>query len=265
MKGAERIEAIRAALVDKMSLPINKQYENLRTCPELRNIPDDKFPQSVVVIPDGNRRYANAHHTSTEAGHQAGADKVVDLLNAFADTPVKSVTIWGFSSDNWNRDPKEIDAIMKIMDRTAKTVLPDLMKRNGKLIHLGRTDRIPLFLLHTIKDAECKTEKNTGQVVGLAIDFGGEDQEERILEQGRHNMVLKRSELRDGKGLIKPADLLIRTGEEPDGLIHTSDIGWLNGKPTVIKTYTKSFPELTRKDVAHAIHAFALRQRRQGK
>lgn len=265
MKGAERIGAIRAAVADKVLSPINGKYENLRKCPELRNIPDDKFPESVVIIPDGNRRYAKSHHQSAEAGHQAGADKVVDLLNAFANLPIASVVVWGFSSDNWNRDPKEIDAIMKIMDRTAKTVLPDLMKRNGRLIHLGRTDRIPLFLLHTIKDAECKTEKNTGQVVGLAIDFGGEDQEERILEKGRHNMVLKRSELQDGNGLIKPADLLIRTGEEPDGLIHTSDIGWLNGKPTMIRPFTKSFPELTRKDVACAIQSFAQRQRRQGK
>lgn len=252
------------ALAERVLHPFSKPYEDMRNCVELRRIPDSKFPQAVAVIPDGNRRYAKLSGQSTEAGHQAGANKVVDLLNAFADLPVSSVVVWGFSTDNWNRPKREINAIMGIMGKTAELVLPDLMERNGRLVHLGRTDRIPIELVKTIKNAEIKTQKNTGQIVGLAIDFGGEDQIERMLKSGRNNPDASVHNLRDGYGLIKPADLVIRTGEENDGLVHTSDIGWLNGKPTLIKAYSKSFPELTRQDVALAIRAFAMRQRRQG-
>lgn len=244
--------------------PFKDPYADMLNCPELRGIPSERYPQTVVIIPDGNRRYAKSLHRPTEDGHQAGANKVVELLDAFADLPVRSVIIWGFSSDNWRRDSKEVDAIMKIMDATAKAVLPNLMERNGKLIHLGRKDRIPSYLLHTIVDAEAKTKSNSGQIVGLAVDFSGEDQEERILQNGRVYTNRTREQLKDGAGIIKPADLLLRTGEEDDGLVHTSGIGWLDGAPTMIWTTPKSFPLLKRRDVAKAIRNYASRQRRLG-
>lgn len=240
-------------------------YNNIRTCPELRSIPDYKFPKRITVVPDGNRRFARKRHMEVSDGHQKGADKVVELLKAFAGLPIEQVMVWGFSSDNWDRDSREIDAIMRIMDQTAKDMLPDLMERGGRLIHLGRADRIPSYLRETLEEVESKTRFNTGQIVALGIDFGGDDQVNRMLAAKIINPDLDQEQLRDGGGLIKPAELLIRTGEENDGLIHTSDIGWINGKPTLIASHTKSFPALTRADVAADIRKFAMRQRRMGK
>lgn len=240
-------------------------YSNMRTCPELRSIPDNKFPENVAIIPDGNRRFARRQNIPIEIGHQQGADNVVDKLRAFADLPIKGVTVWGFSTDNWNRDEREIDAIMHILDRTAHDILPELMERNGRLIHLGRWDRIPTHLADTLKNAVQKTKLNKGQIVALAIDFGGHDQVDRMLAAKVINPDLTQEQLRDGGGDVKPADLLIRTGEDDGGLVHTSDIGWLVGKPTLIATHTKSFPALTRQDIAQDLRQFALTQRRLGK
>lgn len=251
-------------VAERLIHPRTDLYRDMSKCPELRGIPADKYPKTVAIIPDGNRRFASFKHMSILEGHELGANKVIDLVDAFSTLPIDTLIIWGFSTDNWNRNPDEITNIMAIMKNAAERVLPDLMDKNGRLIHLGRTTEIPTDLLATLMDAEQKTAKNIGQKVVLAIDFGGTDQVGRMINKARENPDATPESLRDGHGLIKPADLLIRTGEYNTGLFHTSDIGWINGKPTLIQPFTKSFPELTRQDVARAIWRFAHTPRSQG-
>src|SRR5262249_11810173 len=107
---------------------------------------------------------------------------------------------------------------------------------------------------------------DTGQIIALAIDFGGEDQEIRLLESAKK---IKKEEnitselvwkIRDGKGVIRSADLLIRTsGEE-----RTSDIGWLNGAQTELVFIKKLYPDVTTWDIAQAILNYSKRERRFG-
>ncbi len=234
--------------------------------PELKSIPAEQFPEFIFIIPDGNRRYAKELGHPVIWGHKKGFDKIIEILRAVRPLPVKIMGFWGFSSDNWKRNEIEIKGLMGIFELMLTKYLPELHENNCRFIHLGRKDRLPKKLVDRITAAEEKTKNNTGQIVVAALDFGGEDQMLRMLEKVKtldKNTQLTPElmhSLRDGNGVIPSADLFIRTSE-----IRTSDVGWLNGKNTVLyflpKTY---FPAITLKDIVDGINFFVHTQRRQG-
>lgn len=234
--------------------------------PQLKNIPADKFPGFLFIIPDGNRRYAKEKGQPALWGHKKGFDVMIKLLRMLRYTPVKIVGFWGFSSDNWQRNEKEIEGLMGIFELMMSKHLGELMENNAKLVHIGRKDRLPKRLVDKIKDAEEKTKNNTGQILVIALDFGGDDQMIRMVEKAKKldkNTVVTPEvlySLRDGGGLIPPTDLIIRTSE-----IRTSDVGWLNGKPTVLYFIPgKYFPQMDESDVFKGIEFFVNTKRRQG-
>lgn len=243
-----------------------RKQEILEEFPKLKSIPDDKFPQHIFIIPDGNRRYAKKHGKPAFWGHQAGFKVALNLLRYFRPLPIKAVTLWGFASDNWKRDEKEINNLMRIFGLIIDKYLDELMENNSRFIHLGRKDRMPKKLIEKFEMAETKTKENSGQIICLAVDFGGEDQNVRMIEKARKLPEKENIDeaniwkLRDSHGLVKSADLIFRTSET-----RTSDVGWLNGKHSVLYFLTnKFFPEISEADLAEAIVYFANTKRNEG-
>ncbi|MDP3726745.1 MAG: polyprenyl diphosphate synthase [bacterium] len=234
--------------------------------PQLKEIPQGGFPNHVLIIPDGNRRFAKASLQNVLFGHQQGMEVVTEILRDLRDLPIPFVTLWAFSADNWKRPQEEVGGLMLLLERGLKARTAELMENNVRVIHLGRKDRITEGLLTAIQDTETRTANNTGQSLCLAIDFGGEDQELRMFKAAKmippdvprtYELI---HQLRDGGGLIPPADLLVRTSER-----RTSDIGWLNGARTELYFIAdKFFPEITTADIIDAICYFSTRQRRLG-
>lgn len=234
--------------------------------PQLKEVPQGGFPNHVLIIPDGNRRFATASLQNVLFGHQKGMEVVTNILRELRDLPIPFVTLWAFSADNWKRPPHEVEGLMLLLENGLRARTGELMENKVRMIHLGRKDRITKGLRATIEDTEVRTANNTGQTLCLAIDFGGRDQERRMLEAVRKispdvqltdELINK---LRDGKGLVPPADLLVRTSER-----RTSDIGWLNGAQTELYFIdNKLFPEITTVDIVAAIYYFSTRQRRMG-
>ena len=243
-----------------------RKQEIFREFPKLKTIPDDKFPQHIFIIPDGNRRYAKKHGKPELWGHQAGFRVAVKLLRYFRPLPIRAVTLWGFASDNWKRSEKEIKGLMRIFGFIIDNYLDELMENNSRFIHLGRRDRLPEKLLKKFEMAEKKTKKNTGQIICLAVDFGGEDQNMRMINQA---MKLPENEkideqtlwkLRDAEGLVKSADLLIRTAET-----RTSDVGWINGSHTVLYFLEdKLFTEISEQDFTDSLIYYSETKRNEG-
>ena len=232
---------------------------------DLKNIPEDKFPKHIFIIPDGNRRYAKKMGKSKYWGHTQGFKTAIKLLRFLRQYPVKTVSLWGFSSDNWKRDEKEISGLMKIFGLIIDKYLDEILKDKGRFIHLGRKDRLPKNLLKKIAYAENKTKENSERIVALALDFSGEDQNIRTLEKAKKikGKVDEETlwELRDSGGTVRSADLIFRTSET-----RTSDVGWINGKHTVLYFLpNKFFPETTEEDIANAIVYYASTKRNEGK
>ncbi len=245
----------------------DKKTDIFEQFPVLKSIPKENFPQFIFIIPDGNRRYAKEHGKTVIWGHKKGFDVIIKLLRNMRPLPVKIVGFWGFSSDNWKRNEQEIKGLMNIFELMLTKYVGELMENNSRFIHLGRKDRLPENLVKKIIETEEKTSRNTGQIVCAALDFGGEDQMIRMLNKARG--LDKNAEitpellhsLRDGNGIIPSADLIIRTSE-----LRTSDVGWLNGKNTVLYFIpNKYFPDMNEEDVIKGIKFFYQTERRQGK
>lgn len=249
--------------------------------PVLKTIPEDRFPKHVFIIPDGNRRYAKRLGEESLSGHEKGIQTTLNLLRSMRELPIDIVTLWGFSSDNWQRPDEEKSGLMTLFEGNIELNLPELIGQDARFVHLGRKDRIPSWLAETLRNAEEKTKNNNGQTVCVAIDFGGKDHEERVAKDlfslgvmiGRQNSQLPIDQisaianrdllniLYDTHGTIPPADLIIRTSEQ-----RTSDVGWINGTQTELFFLPdKFFPELNEKDIVNAMVYFAKRERRLGK
>lgn len=242
-----------------------QRREIFKNSPKLAGIPEDRFPQHIFIIPDGNRRFARQNNKPVVWGHQKGFKVAIELLRYFRPLPIRAVTLWGFAADNWKRSPLEIKHLMRIYGLIIDNYLDELIENDSRFIHLGRKNRIPSWLLKKFEMAQNKTKNNKGQIISLAVDFGGEDQNVRTANEARK---LKKDvdedsiwELRDGKGIVKSADLIFRTSE-----VRTSDVGWLNGSHTVLYFLKdKLFPQVTTDDVADGIYFYSQTKRNEGK
>lgn len=232
--------------------------------PELKSIPEEKFPKHLLLIPDGNGRWAKLAHKKINEGHRAGAEVIKNIYNDLWQLPIKFITIWGFSADNWSRTKEEADGIMHVIDETLRVLLPQALERNERIIHIGRKDRIPSFLREAFENAEKLTEKNTGTVLSLAVDYAGQDQEvrmfKRMIEDGISSVTTETLvKYRDGGGIVPPADLVVRTSGEK----RTSDLGWLSTN-SELAFISKLLPNTGSKDIVEAIIDFTKRERRFG-
>lgn len=242
--------------------------------PELRAVPKNRFPRNVFVIPDGNARWANLKGVAIQIGHAKGAEVIV---NAFKDLSelgefIPFVGVWGFSIDNLTRPKKEVDFLMSLFDKTIQSLRPDLQKRNQRFVHIGRKDVLGLgsSLSETIRQTEDETKNNFGQTIYVALGFGGEDQEVRVVQKAVDaamsvdymGEIIKGyvQSLRDGEGVIPSADLIIRSSGE----YRLSDVGWIQGKGTELYFDKKLFPSFTTGDFVKAIVNFSRRERRFG-
>ncbi len=232
--------------------------------PELKKIPHEKFPNHVLLIPDGNGRWAKLARKNITDGHRAGAEVVKAIYGDLWQLPIKFVTIWGFSADNWSRTKEEADGIMKVINSTLSEMIPDAMEKNSRIIHIGRKDRIPQYLRKKFEEAESLTKNNTGTVFSLAVDYAGADQELRIFKRMLADNVKRITpellvKYRDGDGIVPPADLVIRTSGEK----RTSDLGWLSTN-SELYFIEKLLPNSGSKDIVDAIIDFTRRERRFG-
>lgn len=233
--------------------------------PQLKKIPREKFPAHVLIIPDGNGRWANKFHYLPVIGHRNGYKVLKDSIRKLQELPIKIVTVWAFSADNWKRSKKEIDTLMQIFEQAIGEIAGELMQKNVRFMHIGRKDRIPNTLKNAIDKLEDKTSKNNSRIFSLAIDFSGQDQELRMMEV-IHNLPKNTKitldlvkELRDAKGKIPPSDLIIRTSGEQ----RASDLGWLS-QNSEFYSISKLLPDAKPDDFIEAIIDYSKRERRFG-
>lgn len=231
----------------------------------IESIPEKKFPNHVLIIPDGNGRWAKKFHKIPAFGHRHGFKILQKVIRRLQNLPINILTIWAFSSDNWKRSDQEIKALLQIIEAGIKEATAEMVEKNIKFICLGRRDRISQSLKRSIEDGENQTKNLGPKIFCVAIDFSGQDQEIRMMQKilklpknTKINIDLVKK-LRDSEGLIPPADFIVRTSGEQ----RTSDLGWLsqNSEFYAIKKY---LPETTPDDFLLALIDYSKRERRFG-
>lgn len=145
--------------------------------PEKLNLPKGTIvPDHIAVILDGNGRWARAHNLPTTRGHEAGAAALETILDNCRDAGVHTVTLWGFSTENWKRPPREVAKIMELVKLTIEKHLSNSKKEGVRFVHLGSKDRLPRHLVKLLQKAEEETKNNKKYILNLALDYGGRDE-----------------------------------------------------------------------------------------
>ena len=226
------------------------------------------IPHHVAIIPDGNRRWARGKGLPTIAGHQAGFEALVRIGQRARDMGIKVLTVWAFSTENWDRSQEEKSYLMKIFETMIDDNLKTALKDEIRIIHLGRKDRISSQLRDKIINAEDKTKGFTKYYLCIALDYGGRNEIVRALNNMRStigNSQITEDNLDqylDTHELPYPnPDLIIRTGGE---MRLSGFMPWQSQYSELIFV-KKYLPDFTVNDFNNCIKEYNSRQRRYGK
>ncbi len=229
---------------------------------------DTVVPNHIAIIPDGNRRWARARGLNTLQGHKKGFDTAVEICRSARSWGIHTITLWGFSTENWDRTVEEIGYLMKLYSRMIDQYLVDAKKDSVKIVHLGRKDRLPKFLLSKIAKAEKETKDNKKYIMNIAIDYGGHDEIIRAVQKmvidkvpaGKIDKKLFETYL-DTKGQPYPyVDLMIRTSGEQ----RTSGMLLWQSPYTEYYFENDHFPDFGPEKLKEAVLDFSRRRRRFG-
>ncbi len=131
------------------------------------------IPQHIAVIMDGNGRWAKKRSLPRIFGHREGAKRVKELVREALEIKVKMLTIFAFSTENWNRPKREIESLFSYLEVFLDKYKPELMERSIKVNVIGRRDRLPARIYNKIEEIENLTKNNKDFTVNIALDYGG--------------------------------------------------------------------------------------------
>ena len=132
-----------------------------------------QVPGHVAIIMDGNGRWARSQGKPRQLGHRAGANITREIIEESARLGIEVLTLFAFSSENWNRPEKEITFLMDLFLRSLDREVRTLEERNLRFRVIGDRSSLPDKLIAKIEDAERRTEENNGLILQLAVSYGG--------------------------------------------------------------------------------------------
>lgn len=137
----------------------------------LSQIDKNNVPQHVAIIMDGNGRWAKQQGENRVFGHYEGVNSVREVVEAAAMADVKFLTLYAFSTENWNRPKEEVDALMELLVATISVETPQLHKKNVRLQAIGNLQSLPPACLEELNESITTTENNTGLTLVLALSY----------------------------------------------------------------------------------------------
>ena len=237
----------------------------------LKQLNLSNLPNHIAIIMDGNGRWAKKKGLLRNLGHQGGAKTVREIVEVCAEINVKYLTLYAFSTENWNRPKLEVDLLMKLLISSLKKELKTLQKNNIKLVTIGNIDSLPTKVSAELKDVVEKTKNNSNLTLTLALSYSS--REELI-------KTIKEISLKVKNNLISPENidesvinnhLYTRNLPDVDLLIRTSGeqrisnfLLWQIAYAELYFTETL-WPDFNKENLFKAILNYQNRERRFGK
>ena len=229
-----------------------------------------KIPQHIAIILDGNGRWAKAKGMPRNYGHTAGARNVETVCQAAHDLGVKYVTMYAFSTENWNRPEGEVEALMKLLESYLKNCIKTADKNNMRVRVIGDTTRLSERFQERIRELEAASAKNDGLNLQIAINYGSRDVMTRAMRRMSEDVAAGKrkpeeitesvfEEYLDTAGIPDP-DLLIRTSGE---LRLSNFLLWQLAYSEFYFTDVP-WPDFHKEELERAIEAYNKRDRRFG-
>lgn len=134
------------------------------------------IPKHIAFIMDGNGRWAKERGLTRTQGHESGFRNLKNIVDACLELGVEAITCYAFSTENWNRPKLEVAYLMKIPAQISKENKAEFMKKDVKIVFIGRRDRVPKSTLKAIVDIEQDTVNNKAMTVCIAFDYGSHNE-----------------------------------------------------------------------------------------
>ncbi len=233
---------------------------------------ENSIPRHIVLFPDGNRRWAKDRGLDTLEGHKAGYEKLIDFVAWCQDKGVLALTAFGFSTENWNREQREVSYLMQLLEDGIRelgekfTTDPLYKNRGIRLRVIGQKERLPQTLQGVITDTEEKTKGNRKFSVTLAVSYGGRwdivQAAQKMMREGIHPEEVTEelfSSYLSTASLPNP-DLVIRAGGEKR---FSNFLLWQSAYAELYFS-SKYWPDFSEHDLDEALAEYSSRQRRFG-
>ena len=231
------------------------------TTPELT-----KLPTHLAIVPDGNGRWAEQRGLPRLSGHRAGAENMRRMIEYLNEYPIKYVTLYGFSTENWARPQEEVRGLFHLLEEFIDKYVDDINERGIRLRHLGRLHQLPPSLQEAINRAVEKTKNNTRMTLNVAFNYGGRaeiiDAVRRIVADGIPPQNIDEN-LFDNylyTAGLPHVDLLIRTADE---LRFSNFLIWQTAYSEYYLTKVL-WPDFNKQELDKALLSYSQRKRRFG-
>lgn len=234
---------------------------------EIKNIIKDTNLKHIAIIMDGNRRWAKEKNLPSAMGHKKGVDSLKNILRACNDFSIKYLTVYAFSTENWNRKKEEVEFLMNLVAVTLTNELAEMHKENVQIHFIGDLTKLSDKLQKILANAVETTKNNTGVVLQIALNYGSRDEiihaVQKIVESGVKPDEIDEQLISENlytAGVPDP-DILIRTGGEQR---ISNYLLWQIAYSEII-IRSEFWPDFDKNSLKDSILEFGKRQRRYGK
>ena len=232
---------------------------------DIKKLVDDCQLKHIAIIMDGNRRWAKERNLPSALGHKKGVDALKTTMKACDDFGVKYLTVYAFSTENWNRKPEEVNFLMDLLGQTLKNELQEMHENNVVISFIGDISKLSNKLQKILANAVETTQNNTGVHLQIAFNYGARDEivnaVKNIIQEGITTITEETiSQHLYTKNIPNP-DLLIRTGGE---MRISNYLLWQIAYSEFI-VRKEFWPDFDKKALAECLLEYQKRNRRFGK
>jgi undecaprenyl diphosphate synthase len=224
----------------------------------------------IAIIMDGNGRWAKERGLPRAEGHRAGAESIREVTEACIELGVKYLTLYAFSSENWNRPQNEVDALMKLLDRFLDDKAAELDKQNIRLLAIGDLDRLPAATRKRLDRIQEQTKNHQTMTLVLALSYGAREEITAAVRSIAKAAVAGEISPEEIDGELIARHLYTKDIPDPDLLIRTSGemrvsnfLLWQISYSEIV-IVKKMWPDFRQGDLFAAVEEYNKRHRRFG-
>lgn len=238
---------------------------------KINQINQKRLPRHVAIIMDGNGRWARQRNLDRSMGHMEGVNTVRRITEIASDIGVKYLTLYTFSTENWNRPKEEVDGLMHLIAIAIERETPGLVANNVKLRIIGDLSRIPDFALDRLRNCENVTSACSGMTLALAISYSARWEMTQAAQRLAHAAIAKQITPEQIDETMFSNSLTTAGMPDPDLLIRTGGDYRISNYLLWQIAYSELFftdvfwPDFTKDHFCDAILQYQSRERRFGK
>ena len=237
----------------------------------IEKIDKNRLPRHVAIIMDGNGRWAKAKGKDRSFGHQEGVVSVRKIMDAVTQLGLKYLTLYTFSTENWNRPEEEVQALMSLLVSAIHRETPDMMKKNVRLTAIGDLSRLREDAYNTLQECIDTTSANTGTTLVLALSYSSRWEITRAARQLAQEVLEQKINPNDITEAMVSDHLTTKNIPDPDLLIRTGGEKRISNLLLWQLSYAEFFftdvfwPDFREEELYEAILYYQQRERRFGK